>query len=401
MGEKTAKRNREYGRGSVYFRQSDQRWVGKYKIGTKSNGKPDVKVVYGKSEAECHRKLNAIIDESKKTDYVEVQNDSVENYMQSWLVNIKKNELKPKSYDRLEQTLELYVYPNIGDKQLLGLNSGDIQKLINKLRDQNYSYSTIKKAYDAINSCFKLGVIQKTVALNPAVGVTIPSKKLFRRSKIHFYTQEEANKLIEASQKKYKNGSRVYQLGSFVPLLINTGLRMGELLALRWQEDIDLSNSTLTVHNNIVYVKNRDEVDKPGHKIVEQESVKSTAGQDRTIPLNADAKNALLDLQKETGGKTYVMSTGNGTIVSPRNLDRIFRRIAKTAGMPEEKIYGVHALRHTFATLLLSNNVEIKTVSELLGHSDISITYNTYIHVIKEQKKKALDTIPNILGDNS
>ena len=142
MGEKTAKRSREYGRGSVYFRSSDQRWVGKYKIGTKSNGKPDIKVVYGKSEADCHRKLNAIIDESKKEDYVEIQNNSVQNYMQAWLTNVKKNELKPKSYDRLEQTLNLYVFPTIGHRQLFGLGSKDIQNLINQLRDENYSYST-------------------------------------------------------------------------------------------------------------------------------------------------------------------------------------------------------------------------------------------------------------------
>ena len=399
MKEKTAKRNREYGRGSVYFRSSDQRWVGKYKIGTKADGKPDVKVVYGKSEAECHRKLNSIIDESKKDDYVEVQNSSVKNYMESWLTNVKKNELKPKSYDRLEQTLQLYVYPNIGSKQLFGLRSKDVQDLVNKLRDDNYSYSTIKKVYDAINACFKLGVIQKTVDKNPAIGVTVPSRKLFPKTKIQFYMGNEAIQLIEASQKKYKNGSRIYPLGSFVPLLINTGLRMGELLALRWDEDVDLDNLTLTVHNNIVVVKNRDKVKNTGYMIVEQESVKTSAGQDRSIPLNEDAKNALLDLKEVTGNMTYVMSTKNGTVVTPRNLDRIFRRIAKAAGMPEEKIYGVHSLRHTFATLLLSNDVEIKTVSELLGHSDISITYNTYIHIIKEQKKKALEVIPSIVNN--
>jgi site-specific recombinase XerD len=91
------------------------------------------------------------------------------------------------------------------------------------------------------------------------------------------------------------------------------------------------------------------------------------------------------------------MTTKNGTHVSPRNIDRIFRRIAVAAGFPEEKIYGIHALRHTFATLLLTNDVDIKTVSELLGHSDVTITYNTYIHVIKEQKRKALASIPNLL----
>ena len=75
----------------------------------------------------------------------------------------------------------------------------------------------------------------------------------------------------------------------------------------------------------------------------------------------------------------------------------MFRRIAVAAGFPLDKIYGVHSLRHTFATLLLSNDVDIKTVSKLLGHSDISVTYNTYIHVIKEQEAKALEAIPKLI----
>lgn len=393
MGEKTAKRARGYGNGTVYYRASDDRWVGKYKIGIKADGKPDMKVVYAKSEPECHRKLKAIIDESKKTEYVEVRKSTVKDYMDEWLTSIKRNELKPKSYDRLEQTLILHVYPYIGQLQLAALNSKDIQSMINTLRDKDYSYSTIKKAYDAVNACFKLGVIQKTVASNPAVGVSIPSKKLSKQTKIHFYTQEEVWRLIEQSQAKFKNGVRIYPLGSFVMLVANTGLRVSELLALRWKEDIDLKNNILTVHNNMVFVRDRDK--DSGHKLLEQSTVKTSAGQDRSIPLNEDAVEALQDLKSVTGKYKYVMSTKNGTVVSPRNADRIFRRICAAAGFEEEKIYGLHALRHSFATMLLQNGVDIKTVSELLGHADVSITYNTYIHVIQEQKKKALETIPS------
>lgn len=399
MIEKTAKRNRGYGNGSVYFRASDQRWVGKYKVGIKADGKPAMKVVYGKTEAECHKKLKAVIEESMKNDYIEVQKSTVKDYMQSWLDNVKRNELKPKSFDRLEQTLTLYVYPRIGQQQLQAISSQDVQKLINDLRKEGYSHSTIKKVYDAVNACFKLGLVQKTVAVNPAVGVAVPSKKLFPQTKIHFYTQNEAEALVAQSLRRYKNGKRIYPLGSFVPLLINTGLRMGELLALRWKEDIDFETKTLTVHNNIAFVKDRADDAKKNYKILEQDSVKTDAGQDRSVPLNAAAIAALLDIRQVTGDCEYVMSTKNDTLVTPRNVDRIFRRICKAAGFPEEKIYGIHALRHTFATLLLTNGVEIKTVSELLGHSDVTITYNTYIHVIKEQKRKALDTIPEIIKD--
>ena len=394
MGEKTAKRIRGYGNGTVYFRSSDQRWVGKYKIGTKSDGKPDMKVIYAKSEAECHRKLKDVIDEAKKTDYVEVQKQLVSDYMEYWLTSVKALDLKPKSYDRLEQTIKYHVNPYIGCLQIHAVTTDDVQKMIAKLTKDGKSYSTIKKAYEAVNAAYKWGICcdPPKVKKNPAAGVKLPNRKLFTQKEIPFYTAAEAAQLITHALSKHGNGKRRYPLGAFVPLLINTGLRMSEVLALKWEQDIDLENKTLTVHNNVVFVKDREK-DK-GYKLLEQDSVKTDAGQDRVIPLNAEAYNALLDLKDHTGQYTWVMTTRKNTQVKPRQLDQMFRRIAVAAGLPEEKIYGVHALRHTFATLLLSNGVDIKTVSELLGHSDVTITYNTYIHVIKELKVKALDAIP-------
>ncbi len=386
---------REQGTGSISQRK-DGYWQGRFDAGVKPDGKRDVRYVYAKTEAECKRKLKELIKDIHSSDYVNVQKRSVMDYMNNWLTTVKKNELKPKSYDRLEQTLTLDVYPNIGHLQLQAIESKDVQAMINKLKDAGRAHSSIKKAYEAVNACFKLGVIQKTVQSNPALGVTIPSKKLFPAKKIHFYTKEEAQQLIEQAMICWPNGTRRYPLGAFVPLLINTGLRMGELLALRWEEDVDLENKMITVHNNLTFVRDRSK-DEKKYMLLEQDSVKTDAGQDRSIPINDQALAALLDLQKVTGSQTYVMTTKNGTHVSPRNIDRIFRRIAVAAGFPEEKIYGIHALRHTFATLLLTNDVDIKTVSELLGHSDVTITYNTYIHVIKEQKRKALASIPNLL----
>ena len=396
MAEKTAKRIRGYGNGTVYLRKSDKRWVGKYKIGTKPDGSPDMKVVYAKSEPECHKKLKEIIDEAKKTEYVYVAKDTVASYMDTWLTTVKALELKPKSYDRLEQTVKYQVSPYIGQLQLQAITSDDVQQMISQLASEGKSYSSIKKAYEAVNAAFKWGLCcdPPKVKKNPAANVVLPNRKLFTQKQIPFYTADEAAKLIACATRICDNGARRYPLGAFVPLLINTGLRASEVLALKWETDIDMENKTLTVHNNVVFVKDREK--EKGYKLIEQDTVKTDAGQDRTIPLNDAAYNALLNLQKLTGKKTWVLTTRNNTQTKPRQLDQMFRRIAVATGLPEEKIYGVHALRHTFATLLLSNGVEIKTVSELLGHSDVTITYNTYIHVIKEQKAKALDALPEL-----
>ena len=393
MSEENKKR-REKGMGGVSLRK-DGSWVGRYDAGVSPEGKRIVKSVYAKSESECKKKLREMIKQIHSNDYVYVQKKSVKTFMDSWLENVKKNELKPNSYDRLEQTLKYDVYPYIGEIQLSAIKTDDVQRMINSLRDTDKSHSAIKKAYDAVNACFKLGLIQKTVAINPAVGVSIPSKKQFKKKEIPCYTKQEAAQLTAQAMSLCKNGKRRYPMGAFVPFLINTGLRLGEFLALQWDRDIDFYKKTITIHTNLVSVKDRSK--ESGYQLLEQDSVKTDAGQDRTIPLNEDALAALLDIRQVTGEKKYVMTTSGNKLMRPTDLDQMFRRIAVASGLPEEKIYGVHALRHTFATLLLSNEVDIKTVSKLLGHSDVTITYNTYIHVIKEQEAKALDTLPKLI----
>lgn len=399
----TATRKREFGNGSIYYVEREKVWIGAYTAGKKPNGKPDVRKVRGKTEAEARRKLNSLINELKKTEYVFVQKDVFAEYIINWLTNVKRLELKERSYDRLEQTINKDVIPYIGQIQLAAMTTDHIQQLIGQLVDEGKSYSTIKKAYDAVNASFKWGLTTQPpkVRYNPASAVRLPSKKSFGASEIRFYTEEEAVLIAQTALQKYPNGTPWYPLGEIVVILLNTGLRLAEVDALQWDRDIDLENRLLYVHTTIVTVKNRDkDIDKK-YITKEQESTKTEAGQNRVIPLNDDCMNALLSLKEKTGQSPYVCATKDGMRKSARDIDKLVRRVEKRAGLPEEKIYGSHALRHTFATLLLMNGVDIKTVSELLGHSDISVTYNTYIHVIKEQKAKAVASLPNLTSKKS
>lgn len=92
--------------------------------------------------------------------------------------------MKPKSFDRLEQTVLYQVIPLVGHIQLAAFQSSDVQTMLNTLKKNGFSYSTVKKAYDAVNECFRTGVIQKTVLFNPALGVAVPAKKTFGKSEI-------------------------------------------------------------------------------------------------------------------------------------------------------------------------------------------------------------------------
>lgn len=381
------RQRRDYGSGSISQR-ADGTWTARMVIGVNEKGKPRIKALYGKTEREVKKKLKDFQEEFYKNDQAVVQRNTVENYMRTWLYENKQNELKPKSFDRLEQTVLYQVIPKVGHIQLAAFQSNDVQIMLNTLKKEGYSYSTVKKAYDAVNECFRTGVIQRTVVFNPALGVAVPAKKSFGKTEIRYYDDEEVNKLCGAAVSAYSNGKRIYRLGDAIILDLNTGLRLAELLALKWTE-VDFVRRKVIVNATRVIVKDRSDGAEKKYVVIEQDSAKSATSM-REIDMNDACFEALTRLEEITGQFEYVLSTREGKPVIPRYLDRLFRKIAIAAGLPDEKVYGLHALRHTFASRLFAAGEDVKTVSELLGHSDITITYNTYIHLINDQKRKAV-----------
>ena len=140
-----------------------------------------------------------------------------------------------------------------------------------------------------------------------------------------------------------------------------------------------------------MYVKDRSESDR-SYCCVKQPSTKTKNGS-RIIPLNTEAMRSLISLRGLNGNTPYVFATKKGERITPRNIDRTFRSILKRCGIA---CTGVHSLRHTFASRLFAKGIDVKTVSELLGHSDVGITYDTYIHLIQEQRMTAVKAIENI-----
>lgn len=387
------RQRRDKGDGCISQR-ADGTWTARMRVGLTPEGKPKIKAFYGKTESEVKKKLKEFQKELHRYDGTVVQRSTVANYMLDWLQNVKANELKPKSYDRLEQTVNNQVIPSIGHLQLAALTSDDVQKMINDLKNAGMSYSTIKKAYDAVNECFNTGIIKKSVIHNPALGVTIPAKKTFAKPKMQCYTKEEADKLCDTAVACYGNGKRIYRLGSAIILGFNTGLRSAEMLGLKWS-DVSFDDRTITINGTRVLVKDRTGASDNHYITIEQDSAKTNAGE-RVVPMNQKAFAALQDLYSVTGKYEYVLSAENGSPLYPRYLDRLFRKIAKYAGFEDDKVYGLHAMRHSFACRLFENKVDVKTVSTLLGHADVGVTYNTYIHLLKNQKQVAVDILDTI-----
>lgn len=374
---------RDRGSGSI-SRRKDGLWTARISVGTKPDGRPQIKALYGSTEAEVRRKLKDLQKELAKNDGVMVQRTTVSEYMTRWLNDVKANELKPKSRDRLEQTLVNQVFPAIGHLQVAALTSSDVQNMINNLKDDGMSYSTIKKAYNAVNNCFKTGVIQHSVTFNPAIGVTLPRQDSFESDEMFCYTPEEVKRIIAAARSAWSNGVQKYRLGDAVILVLNTGLRTAELLGLRWSH-VDFQNRVIRIRETRVLTKQR--TPGGGWKMISQRSTKTSAGS-RDIHLNDMAYDALCRLREVTGHCAYVCSSKTGEPLHARAVGRMLHYILDTAGIPKERWAGPHTLRHTFASSLFDAGVDIKVISELLGHADVETTYRVYIHLIQEREKK-------------
>lgn len=350
------------------------------------------KSVYGATPTEVRRKARELRDEAARFDISNVKKMTVESYMTHWLENVKKPEVKPGSYDRIEQSLTYQIFPVIGNIQINALTSNDVQKMINSILETR-SYSTAKKAYNNLNACMELGVQRGEIIKNPVKGVKLPSSKSKEKKAVTAYTPEEIEDIVNEAKRTYKNGTPVYRYGYLIILILNTGMREGEPLYLKWK-DVDLEKRRIYIHGDVVEVKNRDENAKSSYICIEQETPK-TDKSTRYIPLNDNAVEALENLRKLIKDKDRVISTKNHTILSPRKVYRTMENIL-TACKITGKTNLVHALRHTFATTLIRNGVDIKAVSEILGHEDVSTTLKIYHHTIEEQKHAAVMTLNNL-----
>ena len=350
------------------------------------------KSVYGKSETEVRRKAKQLREEAARYDISNITKMTVESYMRRWLIDVKQPDHKPGSFDRVEQSLEYQIFPYIGHIQLNALTSNDIQQMINNILEK-WSFSTAKKAYNNLNSCLELAVTKGEITKNPVNGVKLPSAKNKVTKEVNAYTSEEIEAIVAEAKRTYSNGAPVYRYGYVIILLLNTGMREGEPLFLKW-DDVDFEKRRIYVHGNVVDVKNRDENAEVSYTIIEQETAK-TAKSTRYIPLNDNAIEALENLRCIIKDDHRVIATKNHTIVSTHKIYTTMRNIVRRCNI-SGKANLVHSLRHTFATTLIRNGVDIKAVSEILGHEDAATTLKIYHHVIEEQKHAAVTALDNL-----
>lgn len=266
-------------------------------------------------------------------------------------------------------------------KNITTYSQKDLQKFINEY--QEMSDTTIKIIYILLNKTFQFAQDNNLIRINPMKKVIKP-KSTKEKRKIEAMTLEE--------QKFYMNACKNHKHGNLFMLALLTGMRQGELIALKW-ENVDMENK-------MIHVKHTSRVVRIWNNEGEFEDVniigtpKTSAGE-RVIPMDKTIKNIFNKQYLKSEDSEFVFCNKKGEQLKNSTVQKAHNKLLKDLGIRHLQF---HALRHTFATRQVELGVDIRTLSELLGHADVSITLNRYCHSTLDSKINAMDKIGQLIS---
>lgn len=311
-----------------------------------------------------------------------IENRQLYVAIEEWLDIYKKNSVKPLTYDRLITSYRLLQKDTIAILPVDEIDCEDMQRYIGRLVRDKYSISTIKKQFNLLTAYWKHGMSRGAIEKPVYLGVSLPTEvsEEIVRDEVQTYSPEEQAKLLHQLMMLEKP-----QYGVIV-LMLEAGLRVGEALALRW-EDVLWSRKAIKIRRTLIRMSS-----KPGVTYV-QNSPKSKTSR-RTIPLSDRALKVLQKLKERNGSDVGYIFARDDDSSLPYSYSSVEFHIKKLCKDLVISYKGMHAFRHTFATNCYERGCNVKILSKLLGHADVSITYNIYIHLYGdalEEMRKVLD----------
>ena len=310
------------------------------------------------------------------------------DWIYEWLID-KKEYIKESTYANYSNNIFNHIIPRLGHIYIEDLNHKTIQDFLlylfkygRKDNSGGLSEKTIKDITIIIKGSLRKAINEEKIK---HFELTFNYPKDNKYSKIYILSKSEQNKLTNYVLENLTNRN----IGLLISLY--SGLRIGELCALKWN-DIDFKKNILSVNKTIqrVYIKDKD-------KNISKVIIKTpkTKNANREIPINKEFAELLKQIK--TNGDDYII-TGTDKYLEPRTYRKYFNKLLKQIRI---KQFNFHSLRHTFATNCISLGVDYKTVSELLGHANVNITLNLYVHPRLSQKKKCIDMICRVFQEKN
>lgn len=293
--------------------------------------------------------------------------------LEKWLEEKKKDRLKIRSYRRYEEVIALHIVPNIGDVQISELDRKKLKEFIEKERMYGNLKTGSKLSSSSINII--LGILHGSYeyACDMGYAEKNPCRSIKREKesvkKTDAYTLDE-QKCIERAVWH----SRDRSLHGII-LCLYTGMRIGELLALKW-EDVDTQRGLISVNKTVYRAKDMEGI----YRL--HIATPKTAASERLIPLPKHI-SSMLERDRLDAVSEFVVESKKGESIPIRSYQQLFKRLAENSGV---RCMNFHALRHTFATRAIERGIDVRTVADILGHKDVAMTLNRYAHCMIDHK---------------
>ena len=355
-------------------KRADGRWEGRINLGW-VDGKRVRKSVYAASREEAAQLLSEFSTQRDQGLPVPHGHDTVADFLMRWLEQVRPS-VRPRTWEMYELYIRKHAIPGLKSLRLSALRPEHVRKLLAAKLKAGASPRSVTHLRTVLHTALQQAVDDKLLAWNPvSSAVKRPAAKDYKYTHLEI---AEARAFLEAAK-----GSR---FEAAFTVALSLGLRRGEIMGLRWS-DIDLDSQTLRVEQTIAHLHAKV-AGKAGYYVGEPKTKRSR----RTLAL-PDALIPMLRRQRVQQAETrlasgtswqdrgLVFTNRNGGPVDPGAMHEDFKVVLRRAGLPNMRL---HDLRHSAASLLLAQGVALRTIMELLGHSTIALTANTYGHSSRE-----------------
>jgi len=378
-------------RGENIRKRKDGRWEGRFIRGHAADGKALYTSVYGKTYAEVKQKLISAQNSSGKPVAANRSAVLLGSLMYAWLED-RRPSLRPQTYTRYMQLIEKHLLQTLGQKKVEKLHAKDINEFLNAKHKKGrvdgtggLSASSVRLMAYIITSTLDYAAMQgQRINLNGTIHR--PAQAGCCRQAL---SKEEQSRLEAFLLQDLDAG----QLG--VLLSLRLGLRIGEVCGLRWN-DIDLREGVLFVRQCVQRITNHQAALGEA-KTVLTTGVPKTVNACRMIPIPSDLTMAIASC-KGSEPADFVIQGKSQSFLDPRTCQARFHSYLKQSGLRDVNF---HMLRHTFATRCIESGMDVKTLSEILGHANISTTLGVYVHSSLEQKRVQIERVGSIRGHES
>ena len=354
------------------------------------------KDLYAKTVKELDSKIKALINELDNG--IIVGKNTFENFFCDWLFDVHLINKKPSTCERYEGLYRNYIKDSsISDINIKDITLRDIQEYYSALYKKGASISTLKNLNKLISPSIRYAYNNNMIIKDFTRGIVLPSdtenNKLKKKSDVNPFSLDE--------QIKFLNAIKGNELETLFITALDSGLRQGELLALTWN-DIDFDNECIYVNKTVKLVANVTREGREKGEYLVQTPKSEIANRTVVIPAflvkrlkqhrtqQLENKLRYSNLYQDN---TLVFCNQFGKHLDSSRVRKVFKKVLEDNKLKDRKF---HDLRHTYATRLFELGEEPKTVQELLGHSNISITLDTYTHVLESMKKKAVSKLNDL-----